>query len=938
MSVAVKKALRAAAISVLFCALAVCCLGFVFRSVLRANAALYDSGKYVINDYETYNEGMTGVEGKTAVSTEPCNPYGVMISTDNAYASWNNNFQHQPFKTDWTGAKYMLAYLHNKSDTAKAVQPLLSMHKNDGDRKHFYPTKGVYLDDMTAVTEATFEADGRVQIPAGFQGYIKIQLDPENFVELWPGAEAGVQDYSQVMQVHFFNGDKDLYADTVAISYDDDIQTPLTAEAAAFDRVLAGSNTFYAIKDYYWMMRGDDWFDGPYGAGARASYDAYGQYLTYNNTGNTAAVTMWQKDTLLTDWGLSNWDGAKYLVAEVRNNDAQNAASFGFKIDAGSASYNLNWYGDYLFRAKSGEILYRSSSSANGTNGQFIVPAGFDGYLIVDLRMFANANDFTTDNMLSNAIFNVKRVNLDFGTTAINLTFGRIGYAKSDLIRYNNSEAPIVFNDSSRYMSADAENELTPIASFLSDAVAEDMTGNMSNGVTVTKTDTALNFKGTPTANATAFVNSIADLSKLNTKGQSLLVLDIKNNLSTDSLFKPYVKTYNNDITDDMQDANYSVAYGARVHLLAKDASQAEMQVTADGITIPGNFEGYIIVPFSTLTESDTNTGRAFRADKIKTVGMMPLMPNAVDFAMRTPYFASSIRILNEQASVMKVAQNELAATSQSQTIAYGATAEVSVSGGQGSGAVTLSVKEGTDYAAVEDGKIKAIKAGGSVVVEAVKAADSYYAQASATVSFTTVKAVPQVTVSYAGEAIRGADASTLAPDVDSDVAGTIALEEKVLVLGQNDVAWRFTPSDTTNYETVTGTVSITAAMPAAESIAIVSQPTKTEYKTGEALDLTGLSVKVIYEDGTEEAVSVTAENVSGFDSSKAGQQTLTVTVLGKTATFTVTVTADSETKDPQTDKEGGCASFLQGVSAIAVALTLLGGVCLFAAKKKSCR
>lgn len=73
-------------------------------------------------------------------------------------------------------------------------------------------------------------------------------------------------------------------------------------------------------------------------------------------------------------------------------------------------------------------------------------------------------------------------------------------------------------------------------------------------------------------------------------------------------------------------------------------------------------------------------------------------------------------------------------------------------------------------------------------------------------------------------------------------------------------------------------------------SIAITTPPTKTVYTVGEALDITGMVVTGTYSDDSTKVESVTADNVTGFSSDTAGEKTCTVTVSGKTATFTVIV------------------------------------------------
>lgn len=69
-----------------------------------------------------------------------------------------------------------------------------------------------------------------------------------------------------------------------------------------------------------------------------------------------------------------------------------------------------------------------------------------------------------------------------------------------------------------------------------------------------------------------------------------------------------------------------------------------------------------------------------------------------------------------------------------------------------------------------------------------------------------------------------------------------------------------------------------------------VTPPAKTEYTAGQKLDLKGLAVTGKYDDGTDAPLAATAANVSGFNSSITGSQTLTVTVEGKKAAFNVNV------------------------------------------------
>lgn len=75
------------------------------------------------------------------------------------------------------------------------------------------------------------------------------------------------------------------------------------------------------------------------------------------------------------------------------------------------------------------------------------------------------------------------------------------------------------------------------------------------------------------------------------------------------------------------------------------------------------------------------------------------------------------------------------------------------------------------------------------------------------------------------------------------------------------------------------------------ESIDITTLPNKLVYTVGDSLDITGMVVTGTYSDYSTGALTVTAADVSGFDSSvPAASQTLTVTIGGKTDTYTISI------------------------------------------------
>ncbi len=154
--------------------------------------------------------------------------------------------------------------------------------------------------------------------------------------------------------------------------------------------------------------------------------------------------------------------------------------------------------------------------------------------------------------------------------------------------------------------------------------------------------------------------------------------------------------------------------------------------------------------------------------------------------------------------------------------------------------------------------------------------------------------------------------------------------------------------------------VSVNIAPRVVQSIA-VTPPAKTEYEIGERLNVAGASVTVTYSDATQETVSIADCEITGFDSSTAGEKTITVSYGGHSASFTVTVVAEEEDPgidpgpdpgtdpggtpdpDPGTDDPGpvpgldgcgGCGSSA-AASALGLGAALLLAVCAALSKKQ---
>lgn len=75
-----------------------------------------------------------------------------------------------------------------------------------------------------------------------------------------------------------------------------------------------------------------------------------------------------------------------------------------------------------------------------------------------------------------------------------------------------------------------------------------------------------------------------------------------------------------------------------------------------------------------------------------------------------------------------------------------------------------------------------------------------------------------------------------------------------------------------------------------AESVEWIEKPAKTKYIVGDTLNVTGGSIKVVFENGIESVVDLDSSMITGYDFSKEGKQTLTVTIYGKELTYEIDV------------------------------------------------
>jgi len=122
-------------------------------------------------------------------------------------------------------------------------------------------------------------------------------------------------------------------------------------------------------------------------------------------------------------------------------------------------------------------------------------------------------------------------------------------------------------------------------------------------------------------------------------------------------------------------------------------------------------------------------------------------------------------------------------------------------------------------------------------------------------------------------------------------------------------------------------------------SITITTPATKLDYIVGDTLDITGLVVTGTYSDGSTKTETINESNVTGFDSSVAViDQVLTVTVDGKTTTYTVDISTTPSpvgtiiqnvtiNTDTIWNKSGSPYTIKSGVNVITGTLTIKPGV-----------
>ena len=150
-----------------------------------------------------------------------------------------------------------------------------------------------------------------------------------------------------------------------------------------------------------------------------------------------------------------------------------------------------------------------------------------------------------------------------------------------------------------------------------------------------------------------------------------------------------------------------------------------------------------------------------------------------------------------------------------------------------------------------------------------------------------SITSTPYKTSYYVGEELN-LDGLTVEATYSDGSTSVVTVTSDMVSGFDSSVAG--TQTLTVTYEDCTVNFDVEVIENSVSNINILNYPSKTSYYLGEELDVSGLEIEAVYSDGSTSVVTVTSDMVSGFDSSVAGTQTLTVTYGDCTATFDVEV------------------------------------------------
>lgn len=132
------------------------------------------------------------------------------------------------------------------------------------------------------------------------------------------------------------------------------------------------------------------------------------------------------------------------------------------------------------------------------------------------------------------------------------------------------------------------------------------------------------------------------------------------------------------------------------------------------------------------------------------------------------------------------------------------------------------------------------------------------------------------------GDILEGTAPASVALTVSGTPAGTAVLTDAALTVGTQDYHWTFTPSDTANYNTKTGIISLTVReLPPAVLTGISAVTTRTVYTHGDALDKSTVTVTAAYDDSSSRTVTDYQVSCANGSALAAGDTSVTLSCTG---------------------------------------------------------
>ena len=365
--------------------------------------------------------------------------------------------------------------------------------------------------------------------------------------------------------------------------------------------------------------------------------------------------------------------------------------------------------------------------------------------------------------------------------------------------------------------------------------------------------------------------------------------------------YKPGDNAGTYTITVTAEAANYEITCKPGTLTVAKKQLTAADLTPAAGNPPAKEYDGTNALPNVTYQvtingQAYTVNGKAKFADKYvgtgKTVTFTPNAFNSTNYEFETGLTMT----FTADITAKSLTVTGLTATDR----VYDGTKDVTLTGGALSGVIS---SDDVSADMPKSGKVESADASaaakpvnyGTITLTGTDARNYTLTQPAVTVTIS--KATPELgTVSYTGTVFTSTQKSAVTlTRTNETVPGTLKLdgEGTFETSGEKTYAYTFTPDDTTNYETVTGFVTINVQKDELKSIAVEVNPTKTAYTYPDKFNPDGMVVKATYASSRTEIVP--NEKLSyTTDALPAGTTSITISYTSdgvtKEAAVTITV------------------------------------------------